>query len=123
MNDVCQSVSVQITAYPKKLGQTTKKSCPPLLFCDSVSVCVSMCVIVTVRAAFFFFFSFKNPPPSVTIPSGVRHFDAIAGLDFHAVLEPFPRHLFIGHFTLEYGLFSGFHRQVSDALQHLQLFV
>lgn len=55
------------------------------------------------------------------IPSDVRHFDAIAGLDFDAVLEPFPCHFFIRHFTLEHGLFSRLHSQVGYALQNLQL--
>lgn len=127
MNDVCQSVSVQITASPKKLGQTTKKSRPPLPFGDSVSVCFTVCNCRCQNWVFFSYFSVfrvqENPVSPVTIPSGVRHLDAIAGMDFHAVLEPFPRHLFIGHLTLEHGLFGGLDRQVRDALQHLQLFV
>lgn len=63
------------------------------------------------------------PQQSDIIPPNVRHFDAIAGLDLDAVLEPFPRHFFIRHFTLEYSLFSSLHCQVSYALQNLQLLI
>lgn len=61
--------------------------------------------------------------PSDIIPSNVRHFDAITGLDLHAVLEPLPSHILVRHFTLEYSLISGLHCQVSDALQDLQLLI
>lgn len=78
--------------------------------------------VFTVRAVWFFFLEVDTLQTDI-IPADVRHFDAITGQHFDAVLEPFPRHFFIRHFTLEYSLFSRLHCQVSDALQHLQLFI
>lgn len=57
------------------------------------------------------------------IPSKVCDLDAIAGLHFHAVLEPFARRIFIRHFAFEHGLFGSLHGQVGDALQNLQFLI
>lgn len=59
---------------------------------------------------------------SCPIPSNVGHFDALAWQDLHTILEPLPCDLIIRHLALEHGLVGRLDCQISNVLQHLQLF-
>lgn len=50
------------------------------------------------------------------------HFDALARQDLHAILEPLSCDLIIRHLALEHGLVGRLDCQISNVLQHLQLF-
>lgn len=50
------------------------------------------------------------------------HLDALARQDLHTILEPLPCDLIIRHLALEHGLVRRLDCQISNVLQHLQLF-
>ena len=53
-------------------------------------------------------------------PSIVGHLVAFVRQDLYTVFEPLPGHLVVRDLTLKHGLIGGFHREISNVLQHLQ---
>lgn len=56
------------------------------------------------------------------LPSNMGHFDALTGQDLHTIFEPLSCDLIIRHLALEHGLVGRLDCQISNVLQHLQLF-
>lgn len=63
------------------------------------------------------------PLRSLHLPANVGDIDSTVSLDLHAVLVPCSSHVLIRHLTLEHSLILCLHREVSDALVHLQFFL